>query len=64
LIDLQWLISASNWWISIRIAKRGPPRIARVGRTLLSDAFDVDLDLAEDEREVCSTVEERRFSAA
>ena len=37
---------------------------ARVGRTLLSDAFDFDLDFAEDEQEVCSTVEERRFSAA
>jgi hypothetical protein len=35
-----------------------------VGRTLLSDAFDVDLDFAEDEEDVCSIVEERRFSAA
>ncbi len=45
---------------------------ARVGRTLLpalseaegSDAFDLDLDSAEDEQDVRSTVEERRFSAA
>jgi hypothetical protein len=35
-----------------------------VGRTLLSDAFDLDLEVAEDEQDVCSTVEERRFSAA
>jgi hypothetical protein len=35
-----------------------------VGRTLLSDAFDVDLDLAEDKQDARSTVEERRFSAA
>jgi hypothetical protein len=40
-----------------------------VGRTLLSDAFDVDLafaedDLAEDEQDARSTVKERRFSAA
>jgi hypothetical protein len=35
-----------------------------VGRTLLSDAFDFDLDLAEDKQDAWSTVEERRFSAA
>jgi hypothetical protein len=43
-----------------------------VGRTLLlapsavegSDAFDLDLDFAEDDQDVCSNVEERRFSAA
>jgi hypothetical protein len=35
-----------------------------VGRTLLSDAFDLVLDFAEDEQDLCSTVEERRFSAA
>jgi hypothetical protein len=29
-----------------------------------SDAFDLDLDFAEDEQDACSTVEERRFSAA
>jgi hypothetical protein len=40
------------------------PEKASVGRTLLSDAFDVDLDLAEDKQDACSTVEERRFSAA
>jgi hypothetical protein len=53
------------------------PWIARVGRTLRpalseaegSDAFDSDLDfaeddLAEDKRDARSTVEERRFSAA
>jgi hypothetical protein len=46
--------------------------MASVGRTLLpalseaegSDAFDVDLDLAEDKQDVRSTVEERRYSAA
>ena len=38
--------------------------MASVGRTLLSDAFDFDLDLAEDEQDVCSTVEDQRFSAA
>ncbi len=35
-----------------------------VGRTLLSDAFDLDLDFAENEQDVRSSVEERRFSAA
>ena len=43
-----------------------------MGRTLLpalsaaegSDAFDLDLDSVEDGQDVCSTVEERRFSAA
>jgi len=35
-----------------------------VGQTLLSDAFDLDLDLAEDEQDARSTVKERRFSAA
>jgi hypothetical protein len=35
-----------------------------VGRTLLSDAFDVDFDFAEDEQDEWSTVEERRLSAA
>jgi hypothetical protein len=34
------------------------------GRTLLPDAFDLDLDFAEDDQDVCSNVEERRFSAA
>jgi hypothetical protein len=29
-----------------------------------SEAFDLDLDLAGNERDACSTVEERRFSAA
>ena len=36
----------------------------RVGRTLLSDAFDFDRDFTEHEQDACSTVEERRFSAA
>jgi hypothetical protein len=34
----------------------------RVGRTLLSDASDFDLDPAENEQDACSIVEERRFS--
>jgi hypothetical protein len=38
--------------------------MTHVARTLLSDAFDLDLDLAKDEQDACSTVEERRFSAA
>ena len=39
-------------------------RHARVGRTLLSDAFDLDLDFAGARPELCNPVEERRFSAA
>jgi hypothetical protein len=35
-----------------------------VGRTLLSNAFDFDLDLADDEQDGYSTVEERLFNAA
>ena len=48
------------------------PEKASVDRTLLpalsaaegSDAFDVDLNLAEGKQDVDSTVEERRFSDA
>jgi len=40
------------------------PRALVWGRTLLPDAFDLDLDFAEDDQDVCSNVEERRFSAA
>jgi hypothetical protein len=39
-------------------------QIASVGRTLLSNAFDFDLDLADDEQDGYSTVEERLFNAA
>ncbi len=39
-------------------------RHARVGRTLLSDAFDLDLDFAGARPELCNPEEERRFSAA
>jgi len=52
-------IKKINLWKSL-----GPP-IARVGRTLLWSAFDLDLDFAkddfaEDEQDSRSTVEERR----